>query len=50
MAGWHSWQGEACPEFFYGFIKNQLMVVVAVVAVPAEGGYIQKCQLETLTA
>ena len=51
MAGWHSWQGKASLESFLNFfLENDPVVVVAVVAAPAEGGYIQKCHLETVNA
>ena len=51
MAGWHSWQGKASLESFLNFfLENDPVVVVAVVAAPAEGGYKQKCQLETVNA
>ena len=51
MAGWHSWQGKASLDIFLNFfLENDPVVVVAVVAAPAEGGYIQRCQLETVNA
>ena len=37
-------------NFFNVYLENNPVVVVAVVAAPAEGGYKQKCQLETATA
>ena len=51
MAGWHSWQGKGSLDIFKNvFLENDPVVVVAVVAAPAEGGYIQKCHLETVNA
>ena len=48
--GIHGRVREALTFFLNFFLENDPVVVVAVVAAPAEGGYIQKCHLETVNA
>ena len=48
--GIHGRVRQALNLFLNFLFDNDPVVVVAVVAAPAEGGYKQKCQLETVNA